>query len=127
MKLGPRVIKTGIAVTLALYICSLLNLESAVFAGMAAIFTIQPSIYRTWKQVWNQVQTNLLGAIIALIGLHFLGNDPFSIGLVMIIVIVISLKLKMADSHFPYISDRPRHHECTWKSGFDSLLYIVLD
>ncbi|AZV43914.1 hypothetical protein BAOM_3305 [Peribacillus asahii] len=51
MKLDPRVIKTGIAVTLALYICSLFNLESAVFAGIAAIFTIQPSIYRTWKHI----------------------------------------------------------------------------
>ena len=38
VKLGPRVIKTGIAVTLALFICSILELESAVFAGIAAIF-----------------------------------------------------------------------------------------
>ena len=98
MKVGPRVIKTGIAVTLALYICSIFDLDSAVFAGMAAIFTIQPSIYRTWKQVWSQVETNTLGAIIALLGLYFLGSDPFSIGLVMIIVILISLKLKMANT-----------------------------
>jgi uncharacterized membrane protein YgaE (UPF0421/DUF939 family) len=98
VKLGPRVIKTGIAVTLALYICSVLNLESAVFAGIAAIFTIQPSIYRTWKQVWNQAQTNIIGAIIAFLGLYFLGNDPFSIGLVIIILISISLKLKMGET-----------------------------
>ncbi|WP_394235073.1 aromatic acid exporter family protein [Niallia oryzisoli] len=98
MKIGPRVIKTGIAVTLALYICSLLKLESAVFAGMAAIFTLQPSIYRTWKQVRDQVQTNILGALFALIGLYFLGNDPFSIGLVMVIVIGLSVKLKMAET-----------------------------
>ncbi|WP_071393442.1 FUSC family protein [Bacillus tuaregi] len=98
MKLGPRVIKTGIAVTLALYICSLFKLESAVFAGMAAIFTLQPSIYRTWKQVADQVETNLLGAVFALLGLYFLGNDPFSIGLVMVIVIGITVKLKMEDT-----------------------------
>ncbi|MEH7178062.1 FUSC family protein [Neobacillus vireti] len=98
MKLGPRVIKTGIAVTLALYICSVLKLESAVFAGIAAIFTIQPSIYRTWKQVWNQAQTNILGAIFAFLGLYFLGNDPFSIGLVIILLISISLKLKMGET-----------------------------
>lgn len=98
MTLGPRVIKTGIAVTLALYICSVFQLESAVFAGIAAIFTIQPSIYRTWKQVGQQVQTNILGAIVALIALQLLGNDPLSIGLVMIIVILISLKLKMAET-----------------------------
>jgi len=98
LKIGPRVIKTGIAVTLALYICSVLNLESGVFAGIAAIFTIQPSIYQTWKHAWNQIQTNLLGAIFAILALYFLGSDPFSIGLVMIIVIAISLKLKMADT-----------------------------
>lgn len=98
MTLGPRVIKTGIAVTLALYVCSLFNLESAVFAGVAAIFTIQPSIYRTWKQVFHQVQTNTLGAIIAISALYFMGNDPIAIGLVMIIVILISLKLKMAET-----------------------------
>lgn len=98
MKVGSRVLKTGIAVTLALYICSLLQLEPVIFAGVAAIFTIQPSIYQTWKHVWNQVQTNTLGAIIALIALHFLGNDPFAIGLVMIIVILISLKLKMEET-----------------------------
>ncbi|WP_458412979.1 FUSC family protein [Schinkia sp. CFF1] len=98
MTLGPRVIKTGIAVTLALYICSIFKLESGVFAGVAAIFTIQPSIYRTWKQVWDQLQTNTLGAIIALIAVYFLGNDPIAIGLVMIIVILISLKLKMEET-----------------------------
>ena len=73
MKLGPRIIKTGIAVALALYICSILNLESAVFAGITAIHTIQPSIYRTWKQAWSQVQTNLFGGMIGLLGLLFLG------------------------------------------------------
>lgn len=98
LKVGPRVIKTGIAVTLALYVCSIFNFESAVLAGVAAIFTIQPSIYRTWKHIWNQVQTNILGAIIALIALHFLGNEPFAIGLVMIVVILISIKLKMEDT-----------------------------
>ena len=98
VKLGPRIIKTGIAVALALYICSVLNLESAVFAGITAIHTIQPSIYRTWKQAWSQVQTNVFGGIIGLLGLFFLGNDPFSIGLVIIIVIAISLKLNKAET-----------------------------
>ena len=98
VKLGPRVIKTGIAVTLALYICSVLKLDQAVFAGIAAIHTIQPSIYRTWKQGRNQVLAYILGGIVALLGVYFLGNDPFSIGLVMIIVIAISLKIKMAET-----------------------------
>ncbi|MFC0270530.1 aromatic acid exporter family protein [Metabacillus herbersteinensis] len=95
LTLGPRVLKTGISVTLALYICTFFKLEPAVFAGVAAIFTIQPSIYRTWKQISDQLKTNTLGAAIALFCIYFLGNSPIITGLVMIIVILISLKMKM--------------------------------
>lgn len=91
-------IKTGIAVTVALYICYYFKLEPAVFAGVAAIFAIQPSIYRTWKHVLDQVITNTMGATIALLVIYFIGNEPIIIGLVMIIVILISLKLKMENT-----------------------------
>ncbi|TWI59841.1 FUSC family protein [Halalkalibacter nanhaiisediminis] len=95
MTLGPRVLKTGIAVTLALYICSMLGLEPAVFAGVAAVFAIQPSIYRTWKQLLDQMIANTMGAAIALFAIHFLGDNPITIGLVMILVIALNLKMKM--------------------------------
>lgn len=93
--LGPRVIKTGLSVTLALYICSFLQLEHFVFAAVAAIFTMQPSIYKTWKHLLDQLRTNILGAALALFSLHFLGNGPIIFGLVIVLVILISLKLKM--------------------------------
>ncbi|MGE7768491.1 FUSC family protein [Peribacillus sp. NPDC096540] len=95
MTLGPRVLKTGIAVTLALLICSILNLQPAVFAGVAAVFTIQPSIYRTWRHLFDQIITNVIGALTALFSIHFLGDSPIMIGLVMILVISLCLKLKM--------------------------------
>jgi uncharacterized membrane protein YgaE (UPF0421/DUF939 family) len=98
LTLGPRILKTGIAVTIALFVCAIFNLEPAVFAGVAAIFTIQPSIYRSWKQVLDQLQTNTLGAFIALLTIHFIGRDPLIIGLVMIIVIMICMKMKMESS-----------------------------
>lgn len=92
---GPRVLKTGLAVVLALYITKWLGLEPPVFAAIAATFTIQPSIYRSWKQVMEQFQANTLGAIIAVSSIYLFGNSPIVIGLVMVIVIIISLKLKM--------------------------------
>ncbi|MFD6440391.1 aromatic acid exporter family protein [Peribacillus sp. NPDC060186] len=95
MTLGPRVLKTGIAVTLALLICSILNLQPAVFAGVAAVFTIQPSIYRTWRHLFDQIITNVIGALTALFSIHFLGDSPIMIGLIMILVISLCLKLKM--------------------------------
>ncbi|WP_240338457.1 FUSC family protein [Peribacillus alkalitolerans] len=93
--LGPRVIKTGLAVVLALYISKWLGLENSVFAAVAATLTIQPSIYRSWKQVIEQVQANALGATIAVASIYLFGNNPIIIGLVMIIVIAVCLKLKM--------------------------------
>lgn len=98
MTLGPRILKTGIAVALALFVCTIFQLEPAVFAGVAAIFTIQPSIYRSWKQVLDQLKTNTLGAAIALFTIYFIGRDPIVIGLVMIIVIMICMRMKMESS-----------------------------
>lgn len=69
MSFGARVLKTGIAVTLALYLSSLfLNPQSPVPAAIAAIFAMQPSIYRSWKYFLDQLQTTTLGAIVALLG-----------------------------------------------------------
>ncbi|WP_241768490.1 FUSC family protein [Mesobacillus subterraneus] len=96
--LGPRVLKTGIAVTLALYLSKWFGLETPVFAAIAASFTIQPSIYRSWKQVSEQFQANLFGAIIAVASIYLFGNNPVVIGLITMIVIVLSLKLKMESS-----------------------------
>jgi len=96
--LGPRVLKTGVSVALALYITKWIGLEPPVFAAIAATFTVQPSIYRSWKQVLEQFQANTLGAIIAIAAIYLFGNNPIVIGLVTVIVIIISLKLKMESS-----------------------------
>lgn len=98
MTLGPRVLKTGIAVTLALYLCSYMGLEPGVFAGVAALLSIQPSIYRTWRLMLDQIITNTLGAGIALLSIHFLGDSPVIIGFVTMLVIAVTLKLRMGDT-----------------------------
>lgn len=95
MKLGARILKTGIAVTLALFITKLFELPSPAFAGIAAIFAIQPSIYRTYQSIIEQIQANLIGAVIALLFVVTLGNDPFVVGLTVILVISIILRLKI--------------------------------
>lgn len=95
LTLGPRIVKTGLAVTVALYVCSLLELEPAIFAGVAAILAVQPSIYRTWKQMIDQIITNTVGAAIALLFIYLVGDNPIAVGLVIMIVISFSLKMKM--------------------------------
>jgi len=98
MKLGARVFKTGVAIVFALFIAELLKLPSPVFAGIAAIFAIQPSIYRSYQTIVEQVQANIIGATIAvLFGLLF-GHHVVAIGIAVIIAIGLMLKFKLEKS-----------------------------
>ncbi|WP_088008164.1 FUSC family protein [Indiicoccus explosivorum] len=102
MKFGARVIKTGIAVTLALYVADLLNLPAPFFAGITAIFALQPSIYRSFQTVIEQIYSNIIGAIIAVIFALTLGINHFTVGLAIVITIIVMLKLKI-DKTIPLV------------------------
>ncbi|MFC0214611.1 aromatic acid exporter family protein [Paenibacillus chartarius] len=98
MTFGARMLKTGIAVTLSLYVSAWLHFTPPMIAAVAAIFALQPSIYRSWKHFLEQVQANTLGAVIALLAGTYLSKEPIAIGVVCILVIMICLKIKMGDS-----------------------------
>lgn len=95
MKLGARMLKTGIAITLALYIAQLLHFPTPVFAGIASAFAIQPTIYRSYKRVVEQIQGNILGSIIAISFVLLFGNHLLITGLASIVAIGIMVKLKL--------------------------------
>lgn len=98
MKLGARIFKTGIAIVLSLYLAQLLHSPSPVLAGIAAIFAIQPTIYRSYLTIVEQVQGNLIGAILAVVFVLLIGNHTIVIGLAAIIVIIIIRKLKIENT-----------------------------
>lgn len=98
MKLGARIIKTGIAVTISLYLAIMFDMEPIVYAAVAAVLSTQPSLYRSWQNVTEQLQANVIGAIMAVTFTYFLGNGPFIVGLVVILVIAINIQLKMEKS-----------------------------
>ncbi|CRK81751.1 FUSC family protein [Neobacillus massiliamazoniensis] len=98
MKLGARILKTGIALVLSLYLAQLLHSPSPVFAGIAAIFAIQPTIYRSYLTIIEQIQGNIIGAVLAVIFVLLLGNHFIVIGIAAIIAIIINLKLKLENT-----------------------------
>ncbi len=95
MKLGARMIKTGLAISLSIYLAMLFQLEQPAFAAIAATFAIQPSIYRSYQTILEQVQGNVVGALFAIIFVILLGNNPFVIGFVVVLVIAANLKMKI--------------------------------
>lgn len=98
MVFGARVWKTGIAVTLALYISAWLNFTPPVIAAVAAIFAMQPSIYRSWRYFLEQLQTNIVGAALALFAGMFFSNNVIAIGIICILVIIICLRMGMEET-----------------------------
>jgi uncharacterized membrane protein YgaE (UPF0421/DUF939 family) len=98
MKLGARILKTGIAIVLSLYLAQLLHSPSPVFAGIAAIFAIQPTIYRSYLTIIEQIQGNFIGAVMAVIFVLLIGNHIIVIGLAAIIAISLNLKLKLGNT-----------------------------
>jgi uncharacterized membrane protein YgaE (UPF0421/DUF939 family) len=98
MKLGARILKTGIAITLALYASMLLGLPSPVFAGIAAVFAIQPSVYRSYLTVLEQLQANIIGAIFSIVFVLVFGNNPFIIGLTAVLVIILTRQLRLENT-----------------------------
>lgn len=98
MKLGARVLKTGVAIVFALFLAELMKVPSPVFAGIAAVFAIQPSIYRSYLTILEQVQGNLIGAVVAVtFGLLF-GHHIVAIGIAAIIVIGLMMKFNLEKS-----------------------------
>ncbi len=98
MRFGARIFKTGVTVALALYISIWLGLEPPIFAAIAAALSIQPSVYRSWKNGLEQIQANIIGAAVATAFALFLGNEPYIIAMVVMLVIAINLKLKFEKS-----------------------------
>jgi uncharacterized membrane protein YgaE (UPF0421/DUF939 family) len=93
MTIGARVLKTGIAVAVALWAGLLIGFGSPIIAAIAAIMTVQPSIYQSWKLILLQIQSNLLGALFAIGAVWIVGDSPIAVALTCIAVILVCLKI----------------------------------
>ncbi len=98
MKLGARILKTGVAIVLALFLADLLNLPTTIFAGIAAIFAIQPSIYRSYLRIIDQTQGNIIGAVVAITFVLLFGHQLVMIGVAAVVIILIMNKLNLEKS-----------------------------
>ncbi|GIO25904.1 FUSC family protein [Ornithinibacillus bavariensis] len=91
--IGPRMVKTGLAVALTLLVTDLLNLDLEIVAAIAAVLAMQPSIMRSYTYIKEVVISNSIGITFALAGYFLLGNHPLSVGAIVIISIAINIRL----------------------------------
>lgn len=91
--IGPRMLKTGIAVTLTLVITSFFEMKLELVAAIAAVLAMQPSIMRSLTYLKEVVIGNSVAVIFSIIGIFLLGDHPLSVGAVVIISIAINVRL----------------------------------
>lgn len=97
MKLGARILKTGIAIVLALFAASFIDAPGGIVAGISALFAMQPSVYKSYRTIIEQLQGNTIGALLAILMVHFFGFNILISGLTSIILISLLLKLNLSN------------------------------
>lgn len=95
MKIGARIIKTGIAVTITMFICKILRLEPAFFGAVSAVINMQPSIFLTFKTSRDQIFVHLLAVTTAIALGYLIGGNPISMGVITILIICLYRKLNL--------------------------------
>lgn len=95
MKIGARIIKTGIAVAITMFLCKALELEPAFFGAVSAVINMQPSIFLTLRAARDQVLVHILGVAAGFFFGYFLGVNPLSAGLIVMLLIPIYIKLNL--------------------------------
>ena len=89
MRIGARTLKTGLAVTITLFICQIFAIGPASFAAITAVVNMQPSVGKSLKNAWEQIGVHVLAVAVSLIIGTLLGTNPAVIGLAVIIIILL--------------------------------------
>lgn len=94
LHVGGRVMKTVLAVTLAIVIAQQLGLERVTLAAVVALVTVQRTFYHSLVQSLAKLGSVLLGAFLGTFFGYLFGISPLAYGLVTLFSILICLKLR---------------------------------
>ncbi len=95
MLAGARIIKTGIAVTISMYICVHFDIQPAIFAAAAAVLNLQPSLGMSLSNAKEQVLIHIISISIAITLGVIIGSNPISMGLSTVLVILTCSRFKL--------------------------------
>ena len=98
MKIGARVFKTGLAITLSI-LGSLYFIPGSdgMLAGIGAAYSTQPSVKKSIEVFVSRIISNLIGGIVAIIMIQTVGTHPVTIGVTAILTIAILNRLNLGD------------------------------
>ncbi|WP_038243057.1 MULTISPECIES: FUSC family protein [Virgibacillus] len=92
--IGSRVVKTGVAVFLTAWICSILEIP-AVFAVITAIVTIEPTVADSIRKGMIRFPASAIGSAYSVLFIFLFGNSPLTYALAATLTIVTCFRLKL--------------------------------
>ncbi|MGE5703263.1 MAG: FUSC family protein [Clostridia bacterium] len=96
--IGARVIKTSLAVTLSILIARSFELHTPQFAGIIAVLSVQPSLYRSFRHGLQHTASAAMGAVAGAYCLAELGNSFLVMGLVTFGLMAVHVWIKWKNS-----------------------------
>jgi len=91
--IGPRTMKTGLAVALSILVTELLNYDLGLVAVITSVVAMQPSIMRSVTYVKETAISTVIGIVFALVAAYTIGLHPLSIGITVILAIAFNMKM----------------------------------
>lgn len=91
--IGPRTMKTGLAVALAILITETFNYQFGLVAVITSVVAMQPSIMRSLTYIKETAISTVIGVVFALIAAYTIGLHPLSIGITVILAITFNIKM----------------------------------
>ena len=97
---GGRVLKTVLAVTLAIFLAQQLGFERITLAAIIALVTVQRTFYHSLLQSLAKLGSVLMGGILGTVLGYLFGINPLAYGLVTLLSILLCLKLRWEEHIF---------------------------
>lgn len=105
LRIGLRIWKTAVAVALSIGVCRLLELEHPVFAGVAAIICLQPTVAGSLRRGIERMQATVIGATFSVASLMIVEHvawlmpvKPVVVAITVLLVMVATIRLGWHDS-----------------------------
>ncbi|AHF08178.1 FUSC family protein [Desulfitobacterium metallireducens] len=89
MKFGWRIVKTGVAVCLCVFIAQLLHMEYPFYSAIATVIALQATMADSFKQGVNRLKGTFVGAVFGYLFALVAINNPLWIGLGIIVTFAV--------------------------------------
>ncbi|QKS70985.1 aromatic acid exporter family protein [Paenalkalicoccus suaedae] len=94
-RIGYRTLKTAFGAAIAILIAQMLGLDFFASAGILTILCIQKTRKRSFKSAWNRFLACMIGLVIASIIFETLGYMFYSVAIVLLLFIPVTVRLKI--------------------------------